>query len=153
LWVSSVNYASDVCIGDSIIKQCFDSYRKLRNTARYLLGSLHDYDPATHAVAYADLPSLDRYLLGVTDQFVADAKAEYDAYSFSRVFSLLQQFAVSDLSNFYLDIAKDRLCEHRPCSHPTPASATLAKLHPPSSYRAPPSWEYGHRRYSRPKCH
>ena len=109
LWVASVNYASDVCIGDSIIKQCFDSYRKLRNTARYLLGSLHDYDPEAHAVPYDQLPSLDRYLLSVLDEFIAEANAAYDEYAFSRVYSLLQQFAVSDLSNFYLDIAKDRL--------------------------------------------
>ena len=109
LWVASVNYASDVCIGDGIIKQCFDSYRKLRNTARYLLGSLHDYVPEQHAVPYEELPSLDRYLLHVLDQFVAEATKAYDEYAFSRVYSLLQQFAVSDLSNFYLDVAKDRL--------------------------------------------
>jgi len=109
LWVSSVNYAADVCIGDGIIKQCFDAYRKLRNTARYMLGSLHDFDPAVHAVPYDELPGLDRYLLSVFDGFMAEAKDAYDGYAFSRVFSLLQQFAVSDLSNFYLDIAKDRL--------------------------------------------
>ena len=109
LWVASVNYASDVCIGDNIIKQCFDSYRKLRNTARYLLGSLHDYVPAEHAVPYDELPSLDRYILHVLDEFMDEANKEYDDFQFSRVFSLLQQFAVSDLSNFYLDIAKDRL--------------------------------------------
>ena len=109
LWVASVNYASDVCIGDGIIKQCFDSYRKLRNTARYLLGSLHDYVPEQHAVPYEELPSLDRYLLHVLDQFVAEATKEYDEYAFSRVYSLLQQFGTSDLSNFYLDVAKDRL--------------------------------------------
>ena len=109
LWVASVNYESDVCIGDSILKQTSDSYRKLRNTARYLLGSLHDYNPATHAVPFEQLPALDQYLLGVYAQFMREATKEYDGYSFSRVFSLLQQFAVSDLSNFYLDIAKDRL--------------------------------------------
>jgi len=109
LWVASVNYASDVCIGDGIIKQCFDSYRKLRNTARYLLGSLADYKPDEHAVPYDELPALDRYMLTVLDDFVNEAQTAYDEYAFSRVYSLLQQFAVSDLSNFYLDIAKDRL--------------------------------------------
>ena len=109
LWVSSVNYAQDVCIGDGIIKQCFDTYRKLRNTARYMLGSLADYDPAAHAVPYEELPSLDRYMLRVLAQFEAETQAAYDEYAFSRVYSLLQQFAVSDLSNFYLDLAKDRL--------------------------------------------
>jgi len=109
LWVASVNYASDVCIGDGIIKQCFETYRKLRNTARYLLGNLHDYVPAEHAVPYESLPELDRYLLRLRDSFVSEAKTEYDGYAFSRVYGALQQFAVSDLSNFYLDIAKDRL--------------------------------------------
>merc|ERR1719353_1964900 len=73
LWVSSVNYASDVCIGSAIIKQCFDSYRKLRNTARYLLGSLSDFDPKVHAVPYEQLPSLDRYMLAVLDKFLIEA--------------------------------------------------------------------------------
>jgi len=109
LWVASVNYAQDVCIGPAIVKQCFDAYRKLRNTARYLLGNLHDYDPAVHAVPYEQLPALDKYMLGMLAEFTAEAKAAYDGYGFSRVYGLLQQFAVTDLSSFYLDIAKDRL--------------------------------------------
>ena len=79
LWVSSVNYASDVCIGDGIIKQCFDTYRKLRNTARYMLGSLHDYRPAEDAVPHAELPSLDRYMLHVLREFEREAQAAYAA--------------------------------------------------------------------------
>jgi len=109
LWVASVNYASDVCIGDAIIKQCFESYRKLRNTARYLLGSLHDFDPSVHAVPHEQLPALDQYMLSLTASFLANATREYNEYAFNRVYSLLQHFAVADLSNFYLDIAKDRL--------------------------------------------
>ncbi|KAL1526923.1 hypothetical protein AB1Y20_015614 [Prymnesium parvum] len=109
LWVSSVNYASDVCIGESIIKQCFDSYRKLRNTARYLLGNLHDFDPSKDTVALDALPALDKYMLAVLAQFTRETKLAYDGYAFSRVFNLLQQFAVTDLSSFYLDLAKDRL--------------------------------------------
>ena len=58
------DYAQDICIGDSVIKQTADAYRKLRNTARYMLGNLHDYDPKQHAVPYAELPELDRYMLG-----------------------------------------------------------------------------------------
>ena len=70
---------------------------------------LHDYDPAVHAVAYEELPALDRYILHQLDAFMSEAKASYDEYGFSRVYSLMQQFAVSDLSNFYLDVGKDRL--------------------------------------------
>ena len=68
LWVASVNYAADVCIGDGIVKQTADTYRKLRNTARFLLGNLHDYEPAKHAVAYSELPALDRYILRQLDK-------------------------------------------------------------------------------------
>ena len=109
LWVASVNYAADVCIGPSIIAQQSDAYRKLRNTARFLLGNLHDYNPEVHAVPYDELPALDRYMLGVLTDFTTDVKSAYDDFQFSRALGLLQQFAVSDLSNFYLDIAKDRL--------------------------------------------
>mmetsp|Transcript_10182 Transcript_10182/g.33516 ORF Transcript_10182/g.33516 Transcript_10182/m.33516 type:complete len:1021 (+) Transcript_10182:19-3081(+) len=109
LWVASSNYAADVCIGDSIIKQTFEAYRKMRNTARFLLGNLHDFDPAVDAVPLADLPELDVYVLGLLDDLLAEVRAAYDAYSFSRAVGALQQFLVSDLSNFYLDVSKDRL--------------------------------------------
>jgi len=109
LWVASVNYAADVCIGPSIIKQTFEGYRKLRNTMRFLLGNLHDYDPATHAVEYDALPEADKYMLGLLSAVVAEARAAYDDFAFSRALGAVQQFVVSDLSNFYLDVAKDRL--------------------------------------------
>lgn len=109
LWVASSNYAADVCIGDSIIKQTFEAYRKLRNTARFLLGNLHDFDPATHALPYEELPELDRHVLGLLDTLIDEVRAAYDDFAFSRVVGLIQQFVVSDLSNFYLDVSKDRL--------------------------------------------
>jgi len=109
LWVASSNYAQDICIGDSVIKQTADAYRKLRNTARYMLGNLHDYDPKQHAVPYSELPELDRYMLGRLAEVLAEARQLYASHQFSRVYSLLQQFGTSDLSNFYLDAAKDRL--------------------------------------------
>lgn len=80
MWVSSVNYASDVCIGPSVIKQCFDSYRKLRNTARYILGNLHDYKPEEHAVPFNELPQLDQYMLGLLSEFMREVKEAYDGY-------------------------------------------------------------------------
>ena len=75
LWAASVNYAADVCIGPSIIAQQSDAYRKLRNTARFLLGNLHDYNPEVHAVPYDELPALDRYMLGVLTDFTNDVKS------------------------------------------------------------------------------
>ncbi len=109
LWVSSVDYTSDVRIGKNIIKQTSDMYRKMRNTARFLLGNLHDFDPKQNAVAYADLPELDKYMLHRMTEVFAEVTEAYDSYQFFRFFQAIQNFCVVDLSNFYLDIAKDRL--------------------------------------------
>jgi isoleucyl-tRNA synthetase len=109
LWVSSVDYSSDVPVGKNILKQMSDVYRKIRNTARFLLGSLSDFDPATHEVAYEALPELDRYMLHRIAEVFAEVTDAYQKYEFFRVFQTVQNFCVVDLSNFYLDIAKDRL--------------------------------------------
>jgi isoleucyl-tRNA synthetase len=109
LWVASVDYSSDVRIGKNIIKQTADNYRKVRNTARFLLGNLHDFDPKKDAVAYADLPELDKYILHRLTEVFAEVTSAYDSYQFFRFFQAIQNFCVVDLSNFYLDIAKDRL--------------------------------------------
>ncbi|MDJ0901690.1 MAG: isoleucine--tRNA ligase [Xenococcus sp. MO_188.B8] len=109
LWVSSVDYSSDVRIGNSIVKQLGDIYRKIRNTSRFLLGNLHDFDPKKDAVAYADLPELDKYMLHRITEVFAEITDAYESYQFYRFFQTVQNFCVVDLSNFYLDIAKDRL--------------------------------------------
>jgi len=109
LWVSSVDYSADVLIGKTILKQLADVYRKIRNTARFLLGNLHDFNPATDAVAYDELPDLDRYMLHRMTEVFSDVTAAFDSFQFFRFFQTIQNFCVIDLSNFYLDIAKDRL--------------------------------------------
>ncbi|MEM9273690.1 MAG: isoleucine--tRNA ligase [Cyanobacteria bacterium P01_F01_bin.143] len=109
LWVSSVDYSSDVRIGNSIVKQLGDIYRKIRNTARFLLGNIHDFDPKTDAVAYEDLPELDKYMLHRITEVFSEITEAYESYQFYRFFQTVQNFCVVDLSNFYLDIAKDRL--------------------------------------------
>ena len=109
LWVSSVDYSSDVRLGNNIIKQTSDIYRKVRNTARFLLGNLHDFEPQKDAVAYADLPELDKYMLHRLTEVFAEVTEAYESYQFFRFFQTVQNFCVVDLSNFYLDIAKDRL--------------------------------------------
>jgi isoleucyl-tRNA synthetase len=109
LWVSSVDYASDVPVGKTILKQMSDVYRKIRNTARFLLGSLQDFDPTQHEVPYDALPELDRYMLHRISEVFAEVTDAYQKYEFFRVFQTVQNFCVVDLSNFYLDIAKDRL--------------------------------------------
>ncbi|MEM6713989.1 MAG: class I tRNA ligase family protein, partial [Cyanobacteria bacterium P01_C01_bin.147] len=109
LWVSSVDYSSDVPLGNNILRQTADVYRKIRNTARFLLGNLYDFDPAKDAVSYADLPELDRYMLHRTAEMFDEVTDAFNTYQFFRFFQTVQNFCVVDLSNFYLDAAKDRL--------------------------------------------
>jgi isoleucyl-tRNA synthetase len=96
------------------VKQLADVYRKVRNTARYLLGNLHDFDPRPqaeggHAVPIAELPLLDRWMLQRTAALIDAVSADFERYEFYRFFQALQNYCVVDLSNVYLDIAKDRL--------------------------------------------
>lgn len=109
LWVASADYSGDVLIGPLILKQTSDMYRKLRNTVRYMIGNLHDYDPRKHEVAFENLPYLDQYMLLRMQELIENVEEGYQSFTFYRVSQDLQRFAVVDLSNFYLDIAKDRL--------------------------------------------
>eukprot|EP00522_Entomoneis_paludosa_P005428 CAMPEP_0172473536 /NCGR_PEP_ID=MMETSP1065-20121228/68904_1 /TAXON_ID=265537 /ORGANISM="Amphiprora paludosa, Strain CCMP125" /LENGTH=1071 /DNA_ID=CAMNT_0013231711 /DNA_START=96 /DNA_END=3311 /DNA_ORIENTATION=- len=113
LWVANSDYSSDVLIGDNIIKQTFDSYRKLRNTARYMIGTLSDFAPPssekTTAVPYDDLPSLDKYMLGRLTHTLTSVNEYMEKYQFQRAAQEILRFTSSDLSNFYLHVAKDRL--------------------------------------------
>ncbi|PSB01723.1 isoleucine--tRNA ligase [Merismopedia glauca] len=109
LWVSSVDYSADVPISKSILKQLGDVRGKIRNTARFLLGNLHDFNPAKDAVAYSELPELDRYMLHRMHEVFSEITEVMDNFQFLKFFQTIQNFCVIDLSNFYLDIAKDRL--------------------------------------------
>jgi isoleucyl-tRNA synthetase len=109
LWVSSVDYSGDVRIGKNIIKQMNDVRGKIRNTARFLLGSLDDFDPEKDAVPFEELPELDRYMLHRISEVFEEVTEAFESFQFFRFFQTVQNFCVVDLSNFYLDIAKDRL--------------------------------------------
>ncbi len=109
LWVSSVDYSGDMRLGMRNVQQMSDVYRKIRNTARFLLGNLHDFDPTTDAVPYEQMPELDRYMLHRMTEVFTEVKAAFESYQFFQFFQTVQNFCVVDLSNFYLDIAKDRL--------------------------------------------
>ena len=114
LWVSSVDYSADVPLGPGIVKQLADVYRKVRNTARYLLGNLHDFNPKPvaeggDAIPYDELPLLDQWMLQRTAALIDAVSGDFERYEFYRFFQALQNFCVVDLSNVYLDIAKDRL--------------------------------------------
>jgi isoleucyl-tRNA synthetase len=109
LWVSSVDYSGDVRIGKNIIKQMNDVRGKIRNTARFLLGSLDDFDPEKDTVPFEELPELDRYMLHRITEVFEEVTEAFDSFQFFRFFQTVQNFCVVDLSNFYLDVAKDRL--------------------------------------------
>ena len=109
LWVSSVDYSSDMRLGKTALKQMADVYRKIRNTARFLLGNLHDFEPTKNAVPYDQLPELDRYLLHRITEVFSEVTDAFDSFQFFRFFQTVLNFCVVDLSNFYLDSAKDRL--------------------------------------------
>lgn len=116
LWVSSVDYSTDVLIGSTVLKQLSDASRKIRNTARFLLGNIHDFNPATDAVPYAQLPELDRYMLHRLSEVLTEITESFDRYQFFKFFQIIQNFCIVDLSNFYFDIAKDRLYISAPTS-------------------------------------
>jgi isoleucyl-tRNA synthetase len=109
LWVASVDYSNDVSIGQTILKQLMDIRNKIRNTARFLLGNLHDFNPKTDCVNYDELPELDRYMLHRISEVFTEVTEAYESFQFFKFFQTVQNFCVVDLSNFYLDIAKDRL--------------------------------------------
>ena len=109
IWAASVDYNSDVPIGKTILAQMSDVSRKLRNTARFLLSNLFDFDPAQDTVPYEQLPESDRYILHRLAEVSKDITDAYDNFQFSRFFQTIQNFCTVDLSNFYLDITKDRL--------------------------------------------
>jgi isoleucyl-tRNA synthetase len=109
LWVASVNYTDDVPIGKNMLAQLAQIYVKLRNTARYLLGNLFDFDPAKDAVPLEKLTGLDAYILHELQEVVKGIREDFDRYEFFKYYQLLSNFAVVELSSFYFDIVKDRL--------------------------------------------
>ncbi len=109
LWVASQDYRGDIWVGDDRIEKVAETYRLLRNTLRYQLSNLYDFDPAKHTVADADLTGLDRWILGRFAELETDIIKAYDAYEFHVVYQRLSQFAAVELSSMYHDAVKDRL--------------------------------------------
>ena len=108
LWALSSDYSMDVNLSDDILKGISDVYRKIRNTARYILGNTYDYDPEK-PVAYEDLQEIDKWALTRLNKLIKDCTKDYDTYSFGNCYHDVNQFCVVDMSSFYLDIIKDRL--------------------------------------------
>ncbi|MEO2074973.1 MAG: isoleucine--tRNA ligase [Bacillus sp. (in: firmicutes)] len=109
LWVASVDYQADVRVSDAILKQVAEVYRKIRNTFRFLLGNLADFNPATDAVAYENLREVDRFMLVKLNKLIKYVHHAYENYEFAGIYHAVNNFCTLDLSAFYLDFAKDVL--------------------------------------------
>jgi isoleucyl-tRNA synthetase len=116
LWVASTDYSGDLNIDDKILARVVDAYRRIRNTLRFLLANVSDFDPATDTVAFDDLLEIDQYALSRAAQLQADIRAHFDVYEFHPVVSKLQVYCSEDLGAFYLDVLKDRLYTSAPKS-------------------------------------
>jgi len=109
LWAASVDYKNDIKIGNNIVGQLVEIFKKTRNTARFLIGNLFDFDPAVDYVKYEDLKLIDKFALHKLNNLIVEVRQAFENYEFYKYFQCLQNFAAVDLSSFYLDIVKDRL--------------------------------------------
>ncbi len=109
LWVSASDYRDDIRISDKILKQLTDAYRRIRNTGRFLLGNLNDFQPDRHSVPYENMLAIDRYAVHLLQELIVKARKAYDSYEFHAIYHALHNYCAVDLSSFYLDILKDRL--------------------------------------------
>jgi isoleucyl-tRNA synthetase len=151
LWVASVDFREDMAASENLMKRCAEIYRKLRNTFRFLLGNLNGFNPATDKVEERELLPLDRYMLARTRELTENILGWYKGFEFHRVYHAVNDFAVADLSNFYLDVLKDRMYTFAPTSLERRSAQTvlwkiaeaLVRLVAPIlSFTADEVWEY-----------
>ncbi|MDO8524901.1 MAG: isoleucine--tRNA ligase [Candidatus Omnitrophota bacterium] len=109
LWAASSDYGEDVRLSDEILTRVADAYRKIRNTYKYLLSNLFDFDPFKDAIAYGDMLEIDRWILSRFSEIVKEAEKNYDAFEFHKVYRDVYNFCVYEISSVYLDILKDRM--------------------------------------------
>jgi isoleucyl-tRNA synthetase len=109
LWVAATDYANEMSVSDEILKRMADSYRRMRNTLRFLLGNLHGFDPAQHAIAFDDLVAIDQWATAKAFSLQNDVVTAYRNYEFHDIYQKIHNFCVVELGGFYLDIIKDRL--------------------------------------------
>ena len=124
LWVASVDFTEDVRLSDTILTRLSEAYRKLRNTFRYMLGNLHDFDPARDAVAGTALSGIDSWILTRAEDLVKRCLGWYSEYAFHKVYRAIYEFAITDLSAVYFDVSKDRLYTSGPSSPARRSSQT-----------------------------
>ncbi len=129
LWVSAEDYREDVRISDEILNRLVEAYRRLRNTARFLISNLYDFEPGKDSVPLRDLEELDRWILHRTESVLSRCRDAYDKYEFHVVYHTLNNFCSVDLSALYLDIVKDRLyCEGTTSKKRRAAQTTLHRI-------------------------
>lgn len=124
LWVASSDYHADIRISPEILKQLSDNYRKIRNTARFCLGNLYDFNPDTDTVENNELEELDKYALMKLDEVIETARRGYEVYEYHTASHAIHNFCVVDMSNFYFDVLKDRLYTSAPESATRRAAQT-----------------------------
>lgn len=125
LWVSSADYRSDLAASQAILKQMTESYRKIRNTCRFLLGNIYDFDPSLHKVRVQDMPEIDRWALNRLQRLVERVLGGYRDYEYHVVYHSVHNFCTVDMSALYLDIIKDRLYASAPDSHERRSAQTV----------------------------
>ncbi|PXW24202.1 isoleucine--tRNA ligase [Paraburkholderia caballeronis] len=150
LWIASTDYSGELAISEEILKRVTEGYRRIRNTLRFLLANLSDFDYGQHALPVADWLEIDRYAVALTAGLQRDVLAHYDRYEFHPVVAKLQTFCSEDLGGFYLDVLKDRLYTSAPDSRARRAAQTalyhithglLRILAPFLSFTAEEAWK------------
>jgi isoleucyl-tRNA synthetase len=151
LWVASVDFREDVVGSEQLMLRIAENYRKIRNTFRYILGNLGDFDPQADAVHFENMEALDQYMLRQTLAFAADVRSGYDEFEFHRIYHRLNHFCIVDLSAFYFDVLKDRLYISAPKSRGRRSAQTaiwrigealVRLLAPIMSFTAEEVWDY-----------
>ena len=151
LWVASIDFREDMAASENLMQRCAELYRKLRNTFRFLLGNLNGFDPTRDRVPESELLPLDQYMLARTRDLTEKILAWYEAFEFHRVYQAVNEFAIVDLSSFYLDVLKDRMYTFAPTSQARRSAQTvlwqiteaLVRLVAPIlSFTADEVWEY-----------
>lgn len=125
LWTASVDYEYDVRVSTEILQQVSESYRKIRNTIRFLLANVSDFDPKKNTVEFSELNALDQYMVIRFNKFIDKIRVSYDEYEFSTIYQTIMNFITIDLSQFYLDIAKDIVYIDAPDGHDRRAMQTV----------------------------
>lgn len=151
LWIAAEDYTEDIRMSDDIIKRLTESYRKIRNTARYILGNLYDFQPDKDIVKYTDMMELDKNILARWQTVKAKIYESYDKYEFHGFYHAFMNFCINDLSSFYLDIVKDRAYSSKADSHERRSAQTAmfiigkemcSVMSPVLSFTASEIWEY-----------